>query len=194
MPENSLRSRICGLAFKIVLASLWAGATFSTRAETETSGLATVRVGTDAGDFRGNDQRVLQAAVDYVARLGGGTVSIGPGRYEMRNALNLRSGVHVVGVPGQTILAACDGLESPLAADGDCNERQITLQNPAGFRVGDGVSVQDQRKNGFEVTTATLVEQLDARTFRISAPLYLDYMVSDKASARLTFRSWVGGT
>ena len=105
----------------------------------------------------------------------------------MRNALTLRSGVHVVGVPGQTILAACDGLESPLAADGDCNERQITLQNPAGFRVGDGVSVQDQRKNGFEVTTATLVEQLDARTFRISAPLYLDYMVSDKASARLTF-------
>src|SRR4029079_28206 len=95
--------------------------------------------------------------------------------------------VEVIGVPGQTILAACDGLESPLAADGDCNERQITLADGSGFRVGDGVSVQHNRKGGFEVTTATLTEQIDARTFRISNPLYLDYMVSDKASARLVF-------
>jgi parallel beta-helix repeat protein len=151
------------------------------------AGKAQIRVGVDEGDLRGNDHRTLQAAVDYVARLGGGTVSIGPGRFVMRNALVLRDNVEVTGVPGKTILAACDGLESPLALDGDCNERQITLANPAGFRVGDGVSVQDSRKGGFEVTTATLTEQIDSRTFRISAPLYLDYMVSDKASARLVF-------
>lgn len=150
-------------------------------------GQAQIRVGIDEGDFRGSDHRVLQAAVDYVARLGGGTVAIGPGRFVMRNALFLRNGVEITGVPDKTTLVACDGLESPLAVDGDCNERQITLTNPGGFRVGDGVSVQDNRKGGFEVTTATLTEQIDARTFRISAPLYLDYMVSDKASARLVF-------
>ena len=71
MPENSLRSHLRP-CLQNRARSLWAGATFSARAETETSGLATVRVGTDAGDFRGNDQRVLQAAVDYVARLGRG--------------------------------------------------------------------------------------------------------------------------
>ena len=151
------------------------------------AGKAHIRVGADEGDLRGNDNRALQAAVDYVAALGGGTVSIGPGRYLMRNALILRDNVDVIGVPEKTILAACDGLESRLAADGDCNERQITLDNPAGFQVGDGISVQDQRKGGFEVTTATLTEQVDANTFRISSPLYLDYMVSDKASARLVF-------
>src|SRR5262249_41577029 len=134
-----------------------------------------VRVGIDEGDMRGADQRVLQAAVDYVASLGGGTVSIGPGRYSLRNAVTLRPRVNIQGDPGHTILVACDGRESPLALDGDCNERQITLADPAGFQVGDGVSIQDQRKGGFEVTTATLTEQLDARTFRISAPLYLDY-------------------
>lgn len=150
-------------------------------------GKAHIRVGIDQGDFRGADNRVLQAAVDYVAALGGGTVAIGPGRFVMRNALFLRNSVAVTGEPGKTILAACDGLESPLAMDGDCNERQITLANPEGFRVGDGVSVQDKRKGGFEVTTATLTEQIDARTFRISAPLYLDYMVADKANARLVF-------
>lgn len=148
---------------------------------------ALIRVGIDEGDFRGSDHRVLQAALDYAANLGGGTVSIGPGRYLMRNALTLRSGVNVVGTPGQTILAACDGRESLLAADGDCNERQITLQDPTGFQVGDGVSIQDNRKGGFEVTTATLIAQVDAQTFQISAPLYLDYMMSDQASARLVF-------
>jgi parallel beta-helix repeat protein len=148
---------------------------------------ASIQVGVDQGDFRGNDHRVLQAAIDYVASLGGGTVSIGPGHYQMRNALTLRSGVNISGVPSQTVLEACDGLESRLVMDGDCNERQITLANPAGFRIGDGVSIQDERKGGFEVTTATLTEQLSPNTFRISAPLYLDYMVSDKASARLAF-------
>ena len=153
----------------------------------EPYGKAKIRVGQDTGDLRGTDHRVLQAAVDYIASLGGGTVSIGPGRYLMRNALTLRNQVNVEGVPGQTVLVACDGLESLLAADGDCNERQITLVNPEGFKVGDGVSIQDNQKGGFEVTTATLTEQIDASTFRISAPLYLDYMTSAKASARLVF-------
>jgi parallel beta-helix repeat protein len=148
---------------------------------------AEIRVGTDQGDFRGDDNRVLQAAIEYVASLGGGTVSIGPGRYLMRNALILRSHVHVIGTPGETVLIACDGRETRLAADGDCNERQITLEDPTGFQVGDGVSIQDQRKGGFEVTTATLTGQVDSKTFCISAPLYLDYMVAEKASARLVF-------
>ena len=148
---------------------------------------AHLHIGVDEGDLRGNDNRALQAAIDYVANLGGGTVEVGPGRYQMRNALTLRDRVNLTGVPGKTVLVACDGLERRLAADGDCNERQITLRDPAGFRVGDGVSIKDQRKDGFEVTTATLTEQISPDTFRISAPLYLDYMVSDKASARLTF-------
>lgn len=149
------------------------------------NGRAFIHVGIDDGDLRGSDDRVLQAAVDYVAGLGGGTVRIGAGRYSMRNALRLRDGVRVEGVPGATILAACDGAETPLACDGDCNERQITLVDPGPFRVGDGVSIQDESSGGFMVTTATLIEQVDAHTFRISAPLYLDYLVSKNATARL---------
>src|SRR5207302_6354785 len=94
---------------------------------------AEVRVGVDDGDIRGSDHRALQAAVDYIAGLGGGTVFIGSGRYQMRNALTLRDNVRVVGVPGKTILAACDGFETPLAADGDCNQRAITVADPSGF-------------------------------------------------------------
>jgi parallel beta-helix repeat protein len=149
---------------------------------------AEVRVGIEEGDFRGSDNRALQMAVDYVAGLGGGTVQIAPGRYTMRNALKLRDNVRVVGVPGQTVLVACDGARSLLFCDGDCNERQITLVDPSGFRVGDGVAVSDTASGGgFAVTTATLTAQVDRNTFSISAPLYLDYLISKQASARLVF-------
>ncbi|HEV3261085.1 MAG TPA: right-handed parallel beta-helix repeat-containing protein, partial [Gemmataceae bacterium] len=149
---------------------------------------AEIRVGIADGDLRGDDDRVLQAAVDYVGRLGGGTVHVGPGRYRMRNALALRDNVRVRGVPGKTVLVACDGFNTRLAVDGDCNEQQITVEDPSGLRVGDGVAILDDRHPaGFEVTTATLTARLDRNTFRISTPLYLDYMVSQKARARLAF-------
>jgi parallel beta-helix repeat protein len=149
---------------------------------------AEVRVGIDAGDLRGADHRALQAAVDYVAGLGGGTVYIGPGRYAMRNALTLRDNVRLVGVPGQTVLAACDGFSTRLAADGDCNQREIIVADPARFRVGDGVAVVDKRAGGgFGVTTATLTAQLGPNVFRISRPLYFDYLMSQQAVARLAF-------
>jgi parallel beta-helix repeat protein len=149
---------------------------------------AEIRVGIDQGDLRGGDHRALQAAVDYVAGLGGGTVHIGPGRYSMRNALTLRDHVRLVGVPGKTVLVACAGFSTRLAADGDCNQREIAVADASGFRVGDGIAVSDkQAGGGFEVTTATLTAQLDGRTFRISRPLYLDYLVSNQAAARLAF-------
>jgi hypothetical protein len=156
-------------------------------------GRPVVRVGVDDGDLRGTDGAAIQAAVDRVAALGGGTVRVGPGRYLLRNALALRSGVDIVGEPGKTVLAVCDSVTSPLACDGDCNERQVTLASPEGFRVGDGVLVRDRRfGGGFCVTTATLTEQVDARTFRLSAPLYLDYMMDQGAAAALVFPA-VGG-
>jgi parallel beta-helix repeat protein len=106
----------------------------------------------------------------------------------MRNALTLRDNVRVVGVPGKTILAACDGFQTRLAADGDCNQRAITVNDPSGFRVGDGVAIVDDRASGgFEVTTATITAQEGANTFRLSRPLYLDYMVARKATARRVF-------
>jgi parallel beta-helix repeat protein len=147
-----------------------------------------IRVGIDQGNLRGDDQHALQAAVDHIAGLGGGTVRIGPGRYLMRNALTLRDHVRIVGEPGKTILVACASLETRLTCDGDCNERQITVEDTSGFRVGDGVAIRDdQSASGFAVTTATLTGPVDAHTFRISAPLYLDYLVSKKARARLAF-------
>ena len=61
-------------------------------------------VGVSEGDLRGADNRVLQAAVDYIARLGGGIVEVGAGDYQMRDALHLRAHVTVRGQGAKTVL------------------------------------------------------------------------------------------
>ena len=187
--NGRLRRRICRVTTSIWLSvAPWAfGAALADEPQNPRIQRIEVRVGVNAGDLQGSDQRALQAAVDYVAQLGGGTVRIGPGRYLMRNALRLRDHVDVIGIPGETILAACDGFTTILTADGDANERQITVADPSGFRIGDGVAIQDRTSGGFEVTTATLISQSGPRTFQLSGPLYLDYLVSAKATAKLTF-------
>src|SRR5262249_9490988 len=101
--------------------------------------------------------------------------------------LALRDRVRVCGTPGKTVLAACPARTARLACDGDCNEERITLEDASGFRVGDGVAVRDDQAGGFAVTTATLTARLHERTFRVSAPLYLDSLGSRKATATLAF-------
>jgi parallel beta-helix repeat protein len=184
----NVKCRQIGPAASIgLILAAWIGAALADEPQAPPAQRAEIRVGIDAGDLQGNDQRALQAAVDYVAQLGGGTVRIGPGRFELRNALRLRDNVAVIGTPGETILAACEGISTALAADGDANERQITVADASGLRIGDGVAIQDRTSGGFEVTTATLVSQTGPQTFQLSAPLYLDYLVSQQATAKLTF-------
>src|SRR5258706_16047385 len=99
-----------------------------------------VRVGTKEGDVVGADNRALQAAVDYVAGLGGGVVEIGAGEFLMRDSLHLRANVAVKGTAGKTILRKAKGYSAALKLDGDYGEEQFTVEDAAGFEVGDGVA------------------------------------------------------
>ncbi|MDA1191900.1 MAG: right-handed parallel beta-helix repeat-containing protein [Candidatus Poribacteria bacterium] len=128
----------------------------------------------------------MQAAVDYVAALGGGTVEIGAGVYEMFDSLHLRSNVTVKGQGEASILRKCDGVEVALILDGDYGEEQITVADPSPFRVGMGVTVRDQRSGGFHTTVATIIWQ-DGDAFGVTKPLNADCMVSNKAVAATTF-------
>jgi polygalacturonase len=106
-------------------------------------------VGLDDAEIIGDSQRTLQAAVDYVAGLGGGTVEIGPGEYLMHDSLHVRPHVTVRGVRGKTILRKAKAAVSPLGVDGDYGEEQITIINPEGFDVGSGVAIRDKRSGVF---------------------------------------------
>lgn len=151
-----------------------------------------LRVGIDQGDLRGNDHRVLQAGLDYLAALGGGTLHIAPGRYSLRNALMLRSGVRVVGAPGKTILVMGPGGRIPLRKDAQKGDKQVTLAHSTGLRPGDGVILQDKKGHGFEVTTATLVRRLEGDTWQLSQPLEEDYLLQRSAALRVAYSGIAG--
>ncbi len=145
-----------------------------------------ITVGNKDADMVGHDNRVLQAAVDYVAGLGGGTVEIGQGEYLMRDSLHLRPNVTVRGVKGKTILRKAPGAVSALAIDGDFGEEQITVQEPNGFAAGGGVAIWDKNAGGFHTTVARITGQ-DGNTFSISKPLMADCMVDGGAKAATVF-------
>lgn len=145
-----------------------------------------VTVGIQSADIVGGDNRALQAAVDYVAGLGGGTVEIGPGEYLMRDSLHLRPHVSVIGTPGRTILRKAKAAVSRLGLDGDFGEEQITLVSPEGFQVGDGVAVWDNNAGGFHTTVGRITGRR-GNTFSISMPLNADCMVNQKAQAATVF-------
>jgi hypothetical protein len=148
-----------------------------------------IRVGTRPGegnDLIGSDHRALQAAVDYIAALGGGTVEIGPGTFTMRDSLHLRSGVTVKGAGGETILRKAPSVRSRLRLDGDYGEEQVSVENATGFEVGDGVAVTDDHSGGFHTTVARITGK-SGNTFSISRPLNADCMVGQNARAATVF-------
>jgi len=145
-----------------------------------------ITVGLSSADMVGADNRVLQAAVDYIARLGGGTVSIGPGEFLMRDSLHLRPHVAVVGTPGKTILRKARAAASPLGLDGDFGEEQITLVTADGFQVGDGVAIWDSNAGGFHTTVARITGR-NGGTFSIDTPLNADCLLTQKAQAATVF-------
>ena len=144
-----------------------------------------VTVGRADADIVGADNRALQAAVEYVAGLGGGVVEIGEGEYLMRDSLHLRSGVTVRGKKGRTILRKADGAATPLALDGDFGEQQITVADPAGFAVG-GVAIWDDHAGGFHTTVGRITGRR-GNTFAIDTPLMADCLVSAHAKAAPVF-------
>ncbi len=145
-----------------------------------------ITVGRTNADMTGDSNRVLQAAVDYVANLGGGVVEIGPGEYTMYDSLHLRPHVIVRGVKDKTILRKAKGAASALALDGDFGEQQITLRNPEGFTVGAGIAVWDKGAGGFHTTVARITGRRD-NTFSFNKPLGADCMVANGAQAATVF-------
>lgn len=145
-----------------------------------------IRVGHQGADLNGTDHRVLQAAVDYIAALGGGTVEIGSGEFILRDSLHLRPNVTVRGQGAGTVLRKAKGMVSALLLDGDFGEEQVTLANPEGFEVGDGIAVWDKGAGGFHTTVGRITGR-NGRTFSISRPLNSDCMVDNGGMAATVF-------
>jgi hypothetical protein len=131
-----------------------------------------VTVGPANADIAGNSHRALQAAVDYVARLGGGTVKVLAGTYRLRNAVYLQSKVRLAGEGEKTVLIKEPSSATRLRADSDWFDQEITLEDAAAFDLGDGVCLRTKRAGGGGeiVLKRTLVARTGNR-FKLDRPL-----------------------
>ncbi|MGA3324201.1 MAG: right-handed parallel beta-helix repeat-containing protein [Terriglobia bacterium] len=102
----------------------------------------TLSVGPEKADLVGSNEKVVQAAVDSVARWGGGTVKILPGAYRFRNAVYLQSNVRILGSGLDSVITKEPSALSKLAEDSDWFDQEITLVDARGFEVGDGICIQ----------------------------------------------------
>ena len=132
----------------------------------------TITVGQKDADLVGSSDKVIQAGVDYVARLGGGTVKILPGTYRLRNSIFMQSKVRLLGSGTETILLKEPSVTSKLAADSDWYDQEITLEYADGFQVGDGVTLRarSDSKQYDDYVKRTLVARTGKR-FKLDRPL-----------------------
>jgi nitrous oxidase accessory protein NosD len=119
----------------------------------------TLTVGPDKADLVGSNEKVIQAAVDSVARWGGGTVKILPGAYRFRNAVYLQSDVRIMGSGADSVITKEPSTLARLAEDADWFDQEITLVNASDFQIGDGICIQakDASKGTLKFIKRTLV-------------------------------------
>lgn len=147
-----------------------------------------ITVGRKKAGLIGSGDRVIQAAVDYVRRLGGGTVRILPGTYTLRNSIHLPSNLRLVGSGPETIITKNASETIAITDDSDWYDQEITLASTGDFKVGDGVVLQT--KNPHNGATDVIKRSLVAKSgnrFKLSDGLRKNLWLSGKPTCSSLF-------
>jgi nitrous oxidase accessory protein NosD len=163
-------------------------ATSGDRTEPDWKERLLITVGPKKADLVGSTDRVIQAAVDLVTRMGGGTVQLLPGTYRLRNAVYLQSGLRLVGAGVDTVLIKEPSVTTKLLEDSDWYDQEITLADCKGFAVGDGVCLRarNPHNGGQTVIKRTLVARSGNR-FRLDKALRENLWLMGTANASTLF-------
>ncbi len=116
-------------------------------------------VGQAEGDLQGNDDKVIQAGIEYLHRLGGGTLHVLPGVYNLRNAIYLRPNITLRGSGEETILKKSGSVVTALVRDSDWFEYGVQVADAKGFVPGGGVMLRSKKGAGdwqYDVLRATV--------------------------------------
>ncbi|MFN0164858.1 MAG: right-handed parallel beta-helix repeat-containing protein [Bryobacteraceae bacterium] len=153
----------------------------------------TLTVGPGKADIVGTGEKALQAAVDSVARWGGGTVRILPGVYKFRNAVYLQSKVRIVGSGAESVLTKEPSISTALSADSDWYDQEITLTDARGFQVGDGICLRAKNPHhgGTDVAKRTLVARSGNR-FKLDRALRENFWLPGKPAVSTLFPIFSG--
>lgn len=152
-----------------------------------------VTVGPEKADLVGSGHRVIQAAVDYVASLGGGTVQILPGVYRFRNAVQLRSGVRIVGSGSDSVCIKEPSVKTALLENSDWYDKEVTLTDASGFEIGDGIVLRTKNPNNgsYDTYKRTLVARSGKR-FKLNEMLVENFWTKEGATASTLYALFDG--
>lgn len=147
-----------------------------------------VTVGMASAQISGNDDRALQAGVDYLAALGGGTLKILPGEYHLNNAIYLRSNIQIEGSGSDTTLIKNRSVQTSLAVDSDWYDDDVTVTASAGFEVGYGICLRAKApgNRGQNVIKRTIIGR-DGDRFWLDRPLEKNFWVDHDAEVSTLF-------
>ncbi|MCD6518935.1 MAG: right-handed parallel beta-helix repeat-containing protein [Anaerolineae bacterium] len=113
----------------------------------------------------------IQHAIDQVSLYGGGRVFLPEGICLLQNAIQMRSGVRLEGVPGKTILKKLPSTSARIKGYLGYGHYEVRVHEPAKFSRGMGIYIYDEQAGGFYTTTATILDIVGDR-------LYIDQMLN----------------
>jgi hypothetical protein len=146
-------------------------------------------VGQTEGDLQGKDDKIVQAGIEYLNRLGGGTLRILPGTYVLHNAVYLRPNITLQGSGEATILRKADSVVTPLARDSDWFEYGVQVKDATGFTPGSGVMLRSKTGPGdwqFDVLRAT-VTAIQGNVLFLDRLTQKDFWTEKEATAGTIF-------
>ena len=131
---------------------------------------------------------MLQAAVDYVSRFGGGTVQVLPGTYTLRNSVYLRTGIRILGSGADSVLTKSASHSVALSDDSDWYDQEVTVTSAKGLKVGDGIllRVRNPHNGSSDVLKRTLVARKGNR-FKLDRALRKNFWLSGKPTLSTLF-------
>jgi hypothetical protein len=142
----------------------------------------TITVGGDKADIRGFSSKDIQTAIEAVHNMGGGTVKLFPGNYEVIAPVKLYSNISLIGSGPSTVLKKIKGVKSKMAIDAGYGELQVTLEDASGFTAGMGVQISDEKqKGGWDATTAVITAK-NGNTIYFDNYTVRDYVALDGGS------------
>ena len=116
-------------------------------------------VGQNEGDLQGKDDKIIQAGIEYLHRVGGGSLHILPGVYLMQNAAYLQPNITLRGSGETTILRKAGSVVTALVRDSDWFEYGVQVEDVKGFVPGGGIMLRSKTGAGdwqFDVRQATV--------------------------------------
>lgn len=144
-------------------------------------------VGIGQGDLQGQDDKVLQAGLDYLQRLGGGVLNVGPGIYTMNNALYLQPNVKLKGVGEETVFKKAPSFCTNLILDSDWYEAKVRVEDASGFQPGCGIMLRAYQGERLSNVVQATVTAVDDNVVSLDRRLLKNFWIGDRATAATVF-------